>query len=676
MILDFSQNNLFVVFEITEDNTVALKHFSSRAMTSEDEGKSAEQCLISDVHIFDGITDARFGSKHVGESGRISLKYQKHDYYENEYGNKLELLLSNGRVNVVVHYQFYNGISSVRSWKTVTNISDASVGLEYVPSFSYTGICEDNLKLFIPHNSWCSETDWEQFTPSALGIKNGHGRSTKRIAVSNTGTWSTKEYLPMAAAVSDSCTLMWQIENNGSWQWEIGDAANMLYLKLSGPNEQENSWYKELLPGACFESVKACVSVGNSFDEALKALTLYRRKIFVNNEPNKRLPVIFNDYMNCLWANPTEEKMLPLIDCVAELGCEYYCMDAGWYADTEGTWWETVGEWKEEKKRFPNGIKGVFDYVKSKGMHPGIWLEIEVIGVNCPILNEFDDDCFFVRHGKRVVNKGRYQFDFRNERVRRFASETVARVVEEYGAEYIKLDYNIDPGVGTELNADSFGDGLLEHNRAYLDWIREIKKKYPELMLETCSSGGMRMDYATIAEQHIQSVTDQSDFKKTAYIAAAAPTAVLPEQSGIWVYPVAQDSLDNVSVNLVNGLLQRLYLSGQMLDMDECRLKLIKEGLDLHKKIRNEISDSTPFYPIGLPNRSSNVICMGFDYSTCKRIALWCFDAADTEVTVPVEYSNAKILYPSDTKITISNKNNGLNVKIPSGSTSAVIELN
>ena len=93
-------------------------------------------------------------------------------------------------------------------------------------------------------------------------------------------------------------------------------------------------------------------------------------------------------------------RIKKLIDRAAELGCEYYCMDAGWYAD--GTWWETVGEWKEEKKRFPNGIKKVFDYIKSKGMHPGIWLEIEVIGINCPILNEFNDDCFFVRHGKRV----------------------------------------------------------------------------------------------------------------------------------------------------------------------------------------------------------------------------------------------------------------------------------
>ena len=53
--------------------------------------------------------------------------------------------------------------------------------------------------------------------------------------------------------------------------------------------------------------------------------------------------------------------------------------------------------------------------------------------------------------------------------------------VEEYGVGYIKMDYNIDAGIGTEVNSDSFGDGLLQHNRAYLNWIDEIKAKYADI---------------------------------------------------------------------------------------------------------------------------------------------------------------------------------------------------
>ena len=50
------------------------------------------------------------------------------------------------------------------------------------------------------------------------------------------------------------------------------------------------------------------------------------------NKDDENLPVIFNDYMNCLFGDPTTEKELPLIDAAAECGCEYYVIDAGWYA--------------------------------------------------------------------------------------------------------------------------------------------------------------------------------------------------------------------------------------------------------------------------------------------------------------------------------------------------------
>ncbi len=48
-------------------------------------------------------------------------------------------------------------------------------------------------------------------------------------------------------------TFYFQIENNGSWQWEISEQGVHLYLKLSGPTEHENHWYHELKSGESFE---------------------------------------------------------------------------------------------------------------------------------------------------------------------------------------------------------------------------------------------------------------------------------------------------------------------------------------------------------------------------------------------------------------------------------------
>ena len=671
MVLDFSQNNLFILFEITDTNNVTLKHFSAGAPA--ESTKNLNWCSISDIHICGENPKDHHGAKHTGTYGSSALKYQKHNYYQNKYGNKLEFFLSDTKIQAVMHYQFYHGIPAIRSWTTVTNISHEAIGLEYVSSFSYTGLKEKNLKILLPHNSWVREVNWKEYTPDMLGLDRYTASSTKRISVSNTGTWSSKEYLPMAAAVSENEALFWQIENNGAWQWEISDIADMLYLKLSGPTEQENAWYKELAPGESFESVKACISAGNSFDAALCAMTKYRRIIFENNTCNSRLPVIFNDYMHCLWADPTEEKMIPVIDKAAAAGCEYYCMDAGWYS--AGTWWETVGEWQPQETRFPNGIKKVFDYIRKKGMIPGIWLEIEVMGINCPILAQFDDSCFFMRHGKRVIDNGRYQLDFRNKQVRSFASAVIDRVVNEYGAGYIKFDYNIDAGSGTELNADSFGDGLLEHNRSYLKWIDEIKKKYPDLILENCSSGGMRMDYAMLSHHHIQSVTDQEDFINTAYIAAAAPTAVLPEQSAIWSYPLAANQQNEIVFNMTNAMLERLHLGGQITQLCENSFNLVQEGIACYKQIRNDLPNAIPFYPLGIPKHGDSIICLALRCSECTRIAVWCFDSDYRNIHIPLDCKSTKILYPADSKTTVLKTNGGIAVNFSSAYTAAIIEI-
>jgi alpha-galactosidase len=138
--------------------------------------------------------------------------------------------------------------------------------------------------------------------------------------------------------------------------------------------------------------------------------------------------VIFNDFV-VLWADPTEEKVLPLIDAAAEVGCEYFCIDAGWYAD-DGDWWETLGQWHPSQLRFPGGLKRVLDTIRAKGMIPGLWLELEVMGMRSPLARELPDDWFFCRHGKRILDHSRYQLDFRNPAVRAFADEVVERLVK------------------------------------------------------------------------------------------------------------------------------------------------------------------------------------------------------------------------------------------------------
>ncbi|MBQ8813102.1 MAG: alpha-galactosidase [Lachnospiraceae bacterium] len=673
MTLDFSQNEMNVVFDITDEKRVVFTDFSRNTQEWPNKNDIRWNPIV-EVHITGENQNDHHGAKHTGTWGSTNLVYDTHKYYVNKYGNKLEFYLCSDKINVVVHYQFYKDISAVRAWSVVTNISDKTIGLEYVSSFSYAGLENHSPYVYIPHNTWCREVDWKAYTLSELGFDRTFKFSMKRVAVSNTGTWSSKEFLPMGVFSDTQNTLMWQIENNGSWQWEISDIADMLYLKLSGPTEQENMWYKELKQGETFESVKVCVALGVNFDHALEQMTKYRRFIFQNNHVNSSLPVVFNDAMGCIALNPTTERLLPVIDKAAEIGAECFCIDAGWYA--EGHWWDSVGEWQPREWRFPAGIKEVIDYIKSKNMIPGMWLEIEVMGILCPILDCFDDECFFVRHGKRIIDHGRYQLDFRNKKVREFVSSVVDRLVTEYGVGYIKMDYNIEGGVGTENNADSFGDGLLQYSRAYVEWIREIKEKYPQLIIENCASGGMRMDYGVLSECHLQSVSDQTNYRHTAVISANAATAVLPEQSAIWSYPSPKGDANEVSFNIVNSILSHLYLSGDIMNLTPEKLEEMKQGVAVYKTLRSKITEFIPFYPLGLNGYHKGFACVGYRAESVRYLAVWRLDAGEKQIFIPLKGATiANILYPVESKCKISIEADGLNVSLPDEYSAVILEV-
>jgi len=628
----------------------------------EPEEKKKKWCNIAQLQVTGNDHNDHHGGKHHYSSGSSTLRYAGHSLEK----DLLKIRLRDDQLEVVCHYQFYPHIRALRSWVTVTNICNAPVGLDYIASFSMAGIHYD--RVWIPHNAWRQEVNWRSHSLGELGLELTENASTNRISIGNTGAWSTKEYLPMGALEGDGVCL-WQIESGTSWHWEMGCTSGMLYLHLSGPTGQENGWHKELEPGASFTSLPAAMVFAQNMEEAFAEMTKYRRTIAKRTSSDLGLPVIFNDYLKCLLANPTTEKELPVIDLAAKAGAEYYVMDAGWYG--VGSWWDTVGQWEACKERFPNGICEVFDYVRSKGMIPGIWLEIEVMGVSCPILDQFDDSCFFMRHGRRVIDHGRYQLDFRSEKVRRFATAVVDRLVGTWGVGYIKTDYNIEPGIGTEVNADSFGDGLLQHKAAYLSWLDSICEKYPDLIVESCSSGGMRLDYQMLAHHPLQSMSDQEDSLEIPHIAAAAATAALPEQATIWSCPMPDESDDQIRLNMVNAMLTRMHLSGKIFELSDHQLGIIRDGVALYKKIRGDISTSLPFYPCGLPCYDQKLFCAGYRGANTY-LAVWRLDTDESTLTIPVCADQMQVLYGNaETQET----DNGFTVTLPNRCSAAIIQV-
>ncbi len=686
MLFSYNEGTLYTAWEVRENGMFASVHLGSQPYDGSMPEDIKKFLHGFEVHLSGKNPAENHGYKHHGGSGTHTLKYKSHEEFPHPDGHELAVTLKDESIAYVQHFRFYTGIGVMRAWVEVTNISDKPVGLEYVASLSLSGACaggeqspNENLRVLIPHNTWKREVNWKEHTLSALGMNGVYDFiGVNRIAVSNSGTWSTKEYLPMGGLqnIETNCTLLWQIEHNGSFHWEIGEtnAPNHLYLKLSGPTDQEHGWYKELIPGESFVTVPVAIAAAADFDGALAELTKYRRAIRRACPAGDRLPIIFNDYMDCLRTKPTTENEKPVIDRAAAVGAEYYVVDAGWYADA--SWWNEVGNWQESKNRFPGGFREVTDYIREKGMVPGLWIEPEVMGIECPILDQFDDSCFFMRHGRRVIDHGRYQLDLRSPKVRKFLDDTVDRLIRDYGLGYMKFDYNIDAGRGTETNADSAGDGLLSHNRAYLAWVEGLMDRHPDVVFENCSCGGMRTDWAQLARFSLQSTSDQEDYRGRAYIARAATTALLPEQAGTWSCPLETQDTDAIVFNMVNTIPLRPYMCGRAWLWSEEQQALIKEGLDCHKSLRYMIPEAITFFPQGVPSYDDGWLCVGYRGAGRTVMPVWRTEGEEASYTIPVEgYAAARVLYPKKTDTQIKVEDGKLTVTLPRKNMAVLLEL-
>jgi alpha-galactosidase len=529
-------------------------------------------------------------------------------------------------ITVTSHLSIFQGLPVLRSSVTVKNDSAADVVVNQMPSVVIGGLTRSqqwwqDYEISYANNTWFREAQWVTWSlPDAglddigvYGLPEQHQASLATFGISSQGSFSTQGKLPMGMLKKrdQTETWLWQVEHNGSWRWEIGDWHDDIYLAASGPTSDDHDWKQRIPPGDSFVSVP--VAVTHLFDgpeAAFGALTQYRRRIRRSHADHRNLPIIFNDYMNCLMGDPTDEKILALVEPVAKAGAEYFVIDCGWYAD-DSNWWDDVGLWEPSKRRFPMGFENLLGRISEAGLKPGLWIEPEVIGVRNIMASRLPREAFFERDGQRIIEKGRYQLDFRHPDVQKTMDEVIDRCVQQYGVGYFKFDYNVQITQGTDINCSSSGAGLLGHNRAYLAWVNRIFDRYPDLIIESCSSGAQRLDYAMLSVHPLQSTSDQQCPSRYAAISASIPTAVAPEQGASWAYPQPDWSQETNALTVINSLLGRVYLSGRLDMMNTEQLEVVYDGMKIYKKIRSNIPHSTPFWPLGLPAWHDDWLALG-----------------------------------------------------------------
>lgn len=545
------------------------------------------------------------------------------------------------------------GVQAARVLTAVRNDGAETVVLEAVSSVAlgalvYPDEQTSDLVLYsaiseqLAENRWTARPVWSQtgLADFNSSLHNQPGRGA--VTAIGTSTWTTAGALPtgVIANADTGRSIAWQIEHNGGWRWEVAnirEGEDSVGVVLLGPEDLDHQWSEALAPGADFTSVPVSIAISDTgFEGAVAELTRHRRWLRRERHADNASLLVFNDYMNTINGNPTTDRLLPLVAAAAQAGAECFCIDAGWYDDTElADWWPTVGEWVPSAWRFPDGgLLRVIDTVHAAGMQAGLWVEPEVVGVRSPIAQSLPNEAFLQRHGFRVREHDRYFLDLRHPAARAHLDATFDRLVAEFDLGFFKLDYNVTPGAGTDLDAFSAGAGLLGHNRAHIEWLRQLRRRHPHVVFENCSSGAMRADFAMLEVLDFQSTSDQQDFRLYPAVAAGAPVQMLPEQAGNWAYPQAWMGDEEIAYTMVTGLSGRLYMSGFLNEMTADQLRLVHDAATLFKKIRGDIAKAIPSWPMGLPDWYADHFALTLTSPDRTLVYVWHRGGDDAELTL------------------------------------------
>lgn len=202
-------------------------------------------------------------------------------------------------------------------------------------------------------------------------------------------------------------------------------------------------------------------------------------KYYNKKYPRRTTPVAYNTWFT-FFDNVNIELIKEQIKEAAELGCEYFTLDAGWFG--HGAWHRYIGDWEENLNGgYMGRMKEVSDSVYENGMKFGLWLEPERALSSVPIAKEHPE-YFFTADGNSCF------LDFANPEARKYITDLTLNLIEKYNIAYIKFDFNAG------LNFDFSRKAFIDYHRGNIEYVKALKEKHPDIYLENCSSGGYRMN--------------------------------------------------------------------------------------------------------------------------------------------------------------------------------------
>ncbi len=554
------------------------------------------------VHIAlsgDGISnDFSPGNTLRNSDTAFSLKFKGAKYEEQSGKQILIAAFENDKGLVARQVYSCTGAGYLETYTELENRGD-NVIVEALPSFNMARISPferfDDPNDIVIHrllSNWSGEGKLYSVSAADIAFEaSWSSLGVRTMRISQTGTMPARGYLPFISVEDKKNGVCWAAETEAPASWTIEAVFRNNAISVGGGRGDFLSahWRKTLKTGETEKTNKAYLTVTKgSLENAAARLARHFDDTDEIKDVERDLPVLYNEYCYT-WGKPeakTLEKMLPEI---AAIGCKYFVIDDGWFYNVYNDKRYVIGDWNVNKEYYPEGLKAFADKVRSYGMIPGVWYEFEGVSEHSDVYRDHPD-WLLTRDGKIINNGGRAFLDFRKEEVLNYLREKVIKNLVNCGIGYMKVDYNSNAGFGAD-GAESYGEAIRQHIDAVLAFFEEIKRSVPSLVLEICSSGGMRH------EPRFLSLGDMCSFSDAHENAGGVPVAmnlhrfIPPRKLQIWATIRDDYNADDVKFTVAKAMLGRICFSGNLGNKPQKIIDILKESVSFYEKLKPTIAN-------------------------------------------------------------------------------------
>lgn len=321
---------------------------------------------------------------------------------------------------------------------------------------------------------------------------------------------------------SDQMTLVVAPAWSGNWHVDV-QAGGYITAGIS-------RWNLDLAvrPEEKLAAPSVVVALSESLKQAQLAMqSAVRDHLLARSARSDQMPLEWNHWWPYEDVEVTESVILENARLAKQLPVDSIVVDAGWFgeSDTNTEWTKLRGDWHlVNLARFPSGLENLGQQIKKLGFSPGIWVEIEAIGAESRLRFELpeaiarNDEMPGADPSYRVGTVSLDPADtgflgyvcLGSEAGWNHAYRSLASVLNTIQARWLKVDFNIDPGFGCTRtdHGHGRGDGLYRHYLGLYKLLDQIRSDFPELVLEACSSGGLRIDLELVRHVHCFFLSD------------------------------------------------------------------------------------------------------------------------------------------------------------------------